>query len=278
MAELKTSGFNAETAKNLLLDAGAVYKNFNKTAFTGTLIGATQGGNSFRVQPNMRNIPIDGVKSEYVKGLTVIDSVEVSLTTNLLEVTKDTITMALGAITETSHDSDYDSIRGKQYLTDNDYLENIAYVGKLSGSKKPVIIIIYNALNHGGLSLDMQDAAEGKLPITFHGHVDSSDLENPPFEILYPKPVTNSATLDTATFTKETPVDAVFTITSSGEAKCMGVKLNIYALKTSEYTVVGDAVTVKKEYLGTLEDGDHIFTLVMDSGNNITAPKITVGA
>ena len=275
---LKTSGFNADTSKNLLLDAGAVYKNFNKTAFTGTLIGATQGGNSFMVQPNMRNIPIDGVKSEYVKGLTVIDSVEVSLTTNLLEVTKDTLKMALGAITETSHDSDYDSIKGKQYLTDNDYLENIAYVGKLSGSKKPVIIIINNALNHGGLSLDMQDAAEGKLPITFHGHVDSSDLENPPFEILYPKPVTNSATLASATFSKANPSDVEFTITSSGDAICTGVRLGVYALTISQYSVATGVVTVKKEYLSTLEVGDQVFTLVMDSGNNITAPKLTVGA
>lgn len=275
---LKTSGFNADTSKNLLLDAGAVYKNFDKTAFTGTLIGATQGGNSFVVQPNMRNIPIDGVKSEYVKGLTVIDSVEVSLTTNLLEVTKGTLKMALGAITETSHDTDYDSIRGKQYLTDNDYLENVAYVGKISGSKKPVIIIVYNALNHGGLSLDMQDAAEGKLPITFHGHVDSSDLENPPFEILYPKAITNTATLDTATFSKASPANAVFTVVSSGSAECIGVRLGVYALTVSQYTVVAGVVTVKKEYISTLENGDQVFILVMDSGNDITAPKLTIGA
>ena len=61
MPELQYTGYNANTAKHLLLDAGAVYKNFDKTAMTGTLIGATQGGNSFSAKPNMRNIPIDGV-------------------------------------------------------------------------------------------------------------------------------------------------------------------------------------------------------------------------
>ena len=30
MGALQTTGFNADTAKNLLLDAGAVYKNFDK--------------------------------------------------------------------------------------------------------------------------------------------------------------------------------------------------------------------------------------------------------
>lgn len=189
MPKLQVTGYNAQTAQNLLLDAGAVYKNFDKTLFTGTLLGATQGGNSFSAVPNMRNIPIDGVKSEFVKGLTVIDSWEVSLTTNLLEVTKDTLTLALAAIAITEHDVDYDSIRAKNYLAETDYIENLAYVGKISGNEKPVIIILYNAMNHGGLQLDMQDSNEAKLPATFHGHMGADDLDNPPFEILYPKTI-----------------------------------------------------------------------------------------
>lgn len=187
MAELQVTGFNKDTAKNLLLDAGAVFKNFDKETMKGTLIGATQGGNSIAITPQMRNIPIDGVKSQYVKGLTVIDYVEVALTTNLLEVTKDTIKMALGATEEKEHNEDYDSIRGSHYILETDYLENVTYVGKISGSLKPVIVIVYNALNHGGLQLSMADADEGKLPVTFHGHTSPDDLDNPPYEILYPK-------------------------------------------------------------------------------------------
>lgn len=278
MNELKVTGFNQETAKHLLLDAGAVYKNFDKATFTGTLIGATQGGNSLAIVPNMRSIPVDGVKSEYVKGLTVIDYVTVSLTTNLLEVTKDTITMALGAVEESEHNTDYNSIKGKHYMAESDYLENVAYVGKISGNNKPIIVIIYNALNHEGLQLDVEDSNEGKLPITFHGHVGPEDLDNPPYEILYPKGIENTATVDNATFSKASPVDSKFTIVSTGNAKCARVNLKTYTLKASEYEILGDTVTIKKEYLETLEEGDYIFTLVMDKGNNITAPKITIGA
>lgn len=184
---LKTTGFNANTGKNLLLDAGAIYKNFDKTLLTGTLIGATQGGNTLTAKPNMRNIAIDGVKSEYVKGLTVIDSWEISLATNLLEITKDTLGLALGVTTSASHDEKYDSIKASNYILDTSYLENIAYVGKISGSNDPVIIILYNALSTEGLSLNMQDASEGKIPVTFMAHLDSDNLDNPPFEILYPK-------------------------------------------------------------------------------------------
>lgn len=278
MPKLQTTGFNADTAKNLLLDAGAVYKNFDKETYTGTLIGATQGGNSFSAAPTMRNIPVDGVKSEHVKGLTVIDAWVVSLTTNLLEVTKDTLTIALGVVEETEHDQDYDSIRGKNYIGENDYLDNVAFVGKISGSGKPVIIIVENALNHEGLQLAMQDAGEGVLPVTLFGHMASDDLDNPPFEILYPKGVENTATLDIVTVSKEAAEDIKFTVISSGNAKCIGVKLKIYSLKSSEYEILDNTITVKKEYLETLEEGEHVFTLVMDQGNNVTAPKLTITA
>ena len=184
---LQTTGFNQNTAKNLLLDAGAVYKNFNKETMTGTLLGATQGGNSFSFKPNVRNIPIDGVKSEHVKGLSVIDSWEVSLTTNLLEITKDTLALALAGSEIESHDENYDSIKAKNYLDLADYIDNVAFVGRLSGSDDPVIVIVYNALNTEGLEVQLADASEGKLPITFHGHLALDQLDNPPFEILYPK-------------------------------------------------------------------------------------------
>ena len=189
MPDLKLTGFNADTGKKLLLDAGAIYKNFDKTLMTGTLVGATSGGNTFTAKPNMRRIAIDGVKSEDVKGLTVIDSWSVSLATNLLEFTKDTIVMALGSASVTAQGTDYESIKGNNYIADSDYLQNIAYVGKISGSAKPVIIIIYNAMNKEGMSVNMKDADEGKLPVTFTGNLDSANLDAPPFEILYPKVV-----------------------------------------------------------------------------------------
>lgn len=186
---LQVTGFNNKTAENLLLDAGAIYRNFDKTLMTGTLVSASQGGNTFTAKPNMRNIKVDGVKSDYVKGLTVIDSWEISLATNLLEVTKDTLAMALGVVTTTSHDESYDSIKGSNYILPTSYMENIAFVGKLSGSLSPIIIILYNALSTEGLSLNMKDAAEGVIPTTFYAHLDSTSLDSPPFEILYPKPV-----------------------------------------------------------------------------------------
>lgn len=183
---LKTSGFNDKTAEHLLLDAGAVYKNFDEELMTGDLIGATQGGNEILIEPVMRHIRPDGVKSDYVKGLTVIDTINVSLTTNLMEFTKDTLSMALGATEVTTGTNGYDEIKGKHFIAESDYLDNIAYVGRVSGSSEPVIILIYNALSTEGLELNMEDAAEGVLPVTFFGHVAPENMDNPPYKILYP--------------------------------------------------------------------------------------------
>ena len=35
---------------------------------------------------------------------------------------------------------DYYVIKGKEYIDDEDYTENITYVGTISGSDKPVIV------------------------------------------------------------------------------------------------------------------------------------------
>jgi hypothetical protein len=71
-----------------------------------------------------------------------------------------------------------------------DYIENITYVGKKSGSTEPVIIQIYNALNTTGLTLQTKDKDEALIALEFVGHYAADELETPPFAIYYPKPVT----------------------------------------------------------------------------------------
>ena len=57
----KYSGFTTETAKSLLLNAGAYFKNFNvgtddfdSAVAAGKLIGATKGGGEFSAVPEDR--------------------------------------------------------------------------------------------------------------------------------------------------------------------------------------------------------------------------------
>ncbi|WP_243441470.1 hypothetical protein [Clostridium arbusti] len=148
MNNTKTVGFTPNTPNNLLIDAGALYKNYGTDK--EALIGATAGGNTFTVKSNTRTIKIDGIKGDMKYG-EIITNTTVTLATNLLEVTAEILTLLLRGNIDTDSDASYDIITGKTSLDESDYLENLALVGKISGSELPVIIILKNAANTDGL-------------------------------------------------------------------------------------------------------------------------------
>lgn len=191
------SGYTAKTAENLVLDAGAFFKNFDvktdnyDTAVTaGKLLGATRGGGNFNATPTVRQIEVDGVKGK-AKGLTVIDSWDVNMTANMLEVTIESLKLSLASATsavDAVNYPGYTQIKANNYIALADYIDNITWVGTISGSDKPVIIQIYNVLNTNGLSIQTQDKNEVVTALTLTGHYDDTDLDSPPFAIYYPTP------------------------------------------------------------------------------------------
>lgn len=190
----KFTGFTTKTAERLLLDAGAFYKNYDVATDTvesaaTKLIGATQGGGSFTVTPTIRSIECDGVAGE-VKGLKTIDTVAVSMVLNVLEVTPDTLKLALGtgrSEVSSSPSGGYKKVTMDNIIADGDYLENITWIGRISGQNNPCIIVVKNALSTNGLALTFADAANGVIPITITGHYTADDMETVPFEIYYPE-------------------------------------------------------------------------------------------
>jgi len=202
------SGFNTKTMEHLLLDAGAFFKNFNygnkegnndtfdSAVTAGKLIGATKGGGEFSAVASIRQIAVDGVKGR-AKGLETIDSWDIYLKATVLETSADTIKLALGSATvDTKSDDKYDIITGNADISLDDYVENVTWVGKLSGSNEPVIIQVYNALNTDGLKLTVQDKTEATIPMTFYGHYTPENLDSPPFKVLYPKATTTESEAD----------------------------------------------------------------------------------
>lgn len=188
------TGFTAETKKHLLLGAGAIFKNFavgvdtyESALAAGKAIGATQGGNEFKAAPSVHNIQIDGILGK-AADLDVIDSWDVSLAVGFIEANKGVICAALGASTvDTATSNAYDIIKGDTEFKASDYLENVTFIGTLSGSETPVIIQVYNAINMGGLSVKFEDGQEGVINVTFEGRNTTSDMESAPFAIFYPK-------------------------------------------------------------------------------------------
>jgi hypothetical protein len=179
-----TIGFTTSTANNLLIDAGALYKNYGEA--TEALIGASSGGNEFDVAIKTRDVKVDGLKGT-VKGLTRIVSTDVTLKVHMLEVTTNILQMALMANVDTAVNPGFDTITGKTEIALSDYIDNIAIVGRLSGSLQPVIIILKNALSSDGIKFTNKDAVDNILPVTFTASIDPSNPTVSPYEIRYPQ-------------------------------------------------------------------------------------------
>ena len=183
MDSVNTVGYSSATPNNLLIDSGALYKNYGLE--NEALIGATSGGNEFTVNVKTRDVKVDGVKG-LQKGLRFITDVEINLKTNMLEVTTDILKMALlGTVDGTG--VDYDVITGKTSIESTDYLTNVALVGRISGSLLPVIVILKNVLNTDGLKFKTEDDKDNVLPITFTAFSDPTTPTVLPYEIRYPK-------------------------------------------------------------------------------------------
>lgn len=189
---VSTVGFSSDTPSRLVLDAGAVYKNVTYAAgdFTGTLIGATSGGNEFVFKQSLRKIEIDGAKGP-VKGLEIIEKEEAELNINLKELTAENIALAIAGSAVDGTDTTYDVITSKGKIELTDYLDSIAYVGRQSGTNKPVVIILENVLSMEGLSFKTEDNKEVVIPIKFAAHSDEADVQagTLPVRIYWPKEV-----------------------------------------------------------------------------------------
>lgn len=197
MAEKRTAspvGVTKQTPNRLLLDAGAIYKNLTydktKKEWSGEALGATSGGNEFTTEMETRQPEIDGIKSA-IKGMEFVNEHNAQLVVNLKELTVENIKTAIAAadIDEDNDIEGYDKIVPRANIQLDDYLENIAYVGRLSNNKKPVIIILKNALSVEGMELSTEDDDEAVIPITFkaYNNFDDAMEEKAPYEIYWPK-------------------------------------------------------------------------------------------
>lgn len=193
--EVKRTGYTVDTPKNYLVDAGAIYKNIEWDAagkkWKGELLGATSDGNKVSIVTTYRTIEVDGVFTP-AKGQKIIDKAEATLEVNVKEITAENIRLALNGKKEigngTENPAGWDIVQLKDRLEDGDYIDNIALVGVMSGSKKPIIVVLYNALCTSGLEFDTKDNSEAVITMKFEAHANAEDVANrvAPVKIFYP--------------------------------------------------------------------------------------------
>lgn len=192
------TGVRPETFENLQLNAGAFLVGFDwtsattvaalKTAVIAALkdntrtLGATRGGGTFTLTPEVRQIEADGKRYEFV-GSTVFDSWTVMMSGTLLEVTPGNFERILPTA-EASKTGEVTTLKVRTSVQAEDYLESVVWVGDTS--KGFVLIELENALNTTGATLTFTDKGEGTLPFEFHAHQSTvEDYDYAPVRIVF---------------------------------------------------------------------------------------------
>lgn len=188
---LKTHGITANTPKELLLGAGAYYKNLKYeegTGWTGDILGATSDGGRVAIEPEFLDVPADGATVK-VKGLTLKVGEVATMEVNLLEFKEDNLIKALHMVEdENANVEGYKCYVSQRSIADEDYFENVAYVGTLTSGQQ-VIIIFENALLTGSMELEPKNKEVSTMTITAEcmATFEQDDLEHLPYKIYYPQ-------------------------------------------------------------------------------------------
>lgn len=162
---------------DILLGEGVFYADYGEVG--QAVIGATRGGSKLEVERVVREMPYDGAYGQQ-KGLRRYERYAPKFVANLLKMTY--LSLSYGVPCDTSDEGDYHELVFRLNIEDTDYLTNIAFVGKkLDG--KSCIILLYNVLNDGNISMDFKEKDEVVSEQQYAAHYDSSTPTTPPLEI-----------------------------------------------------------------------------------------------
>jgi len=131
----------------------------------------------------MREMEADG-KLGPTKGFKRRQSVEATLSTNLLEITPAVLTDVMAGATVTTAGS-FEKITGGPVET-TDYIDNIALVATHTngtGDTDAVVVVLENVLATEFPEFSFTDEDELVLPVTFGAHFDPASPSTEPYAI-----------------------------------------------------------------------------------------------
>lgn len=191
---LAKHGVTADTPSNILLGAGTWFKGLKYeegTGWNGTVLGATSGGSSIKITPEIKDIEIDGALA-LAKGLAVMTGGSGEAEVNFAELNTDIIKITtLGEVLDSTADGyveGFDCIQTKNAIVEGDYVENLGFVGYTADQSKQIIAILDYALCKSGFQIDPKNKENAVVKATFtaYGGIDT-DLDKVPIRVYYPK-------------------------------------------------------------------------------------------
>lgn len=205
MDKLKTHGITENTPKEILLGAGAYYKNLkydykltkdrkvvtNKKYYTkvdntytevesptdssvstyyelgweGVILGATTGGGKVAITPEYMTIEADGATVK-VKEMEKKVGETANMEINLLEFKEENLIQALHMVEDTTKQVEgYRIYKSARDIDEDAYFDNVAFVGTLTNGEQ-VIIIFENAIVEGAMELEPKNKEVSSMKVT----------------------------------------------------------------------------------------------------------------
>ncbi len=189
---LPKHGITENTPSNIPLGAGTWFKDLKNSGggWSGTVLGATSGGSSIKITPEVLDIEIDGALA-LSKGLAVMQGGSGEAEVNFAEINSDilkytTLGKVLGS-SDAGYVDGFDCIQTKNAIVEGDYIENLGFVGYTADQSKQIIVILDYALCKSGFQFDAKNKENTVIKATFTAYGDmNTDLDRVPIRIYYP--------------------------------------------------------------------------------------------
>lgn len=184
MGKAGQTGVNKNTPDKIMFGAGTIHRNLKEdlSNLEESIVGATKEGSGVTITPNFYTIAADGALVG-VKGLTRKVGEKAVMKVKFLEVDPQTWKNSLIAQFGDSEVEGYALLESKSDVEDEDYLDNIAFVGKTLADYD-IIVILPNALCTTGLNIESKNAEEwaGEHEFVCHAGLED-DLTKLPYKI-----------------------------------------------------------------------------------------------
>lgn len=177
------TGLSVDVMRQYLRDAGVVYFNYGEV--DEVLIGATNGGNSIEITPEIIQEMVDGHPGDVMGDKRIVAS-KAKVTINLSNSGSNAAILAANAAADSAAGGTYRTITRDRQITNGDYITNIAIVIEKSGTTTDFVLIFKNCLAIGSYKLDFKEKDKAITPIEFTPHYDITDLDTEPWEIRNP--------------------------------------------------------------------------------------------
>lgn len=187
----------ANTPSNVLLGAGTYFKGLthSTSGWSGTPIGATNGGGKISIKGEFIDLELDGALVKF-KGQTVKQGGAATAEVSFTELSADLIKMGtLFKASTSSNVTGFTQLVDKPHIETGDYIDNFGFVGYTADGTKQIVVIFESALCTSGFEIEPKNKEQSVVKLTLEAYAENSgNLDTLPVKIYYPTGTTTTTT------------------------------------------------------------------------------------